>query len=92
MLNIEKLLQKSKGEIINFFLSQPYCNRCAFQGKDCFNESCHEGLVDWLYKECLMEDKCKDCKYNFSFLCIGCGENRVIDPEQDACEMFEPRK
>lgn len=38
------------------------------------------------------EFKCKDCKYNFSFLCIGKGENQITEPENDICEFFQPKK
>lgn len=37
------------------------------------------------------EFECQDCKFHFTYICIGCGENRVVDPEEEICDNFIPK-
>lgn len=37
------------------------------------------------------ELKCKDCKYHCVYICIGCGENRLVEPEEEICDNFLPK-
>lgn len=35
--------------------------------------------------------KCDSCKYFYVEICIGCGENRLANADDDICECFEPK-
>lgn len=36
--------------------------------------------------------KCKYCKYYCETVCIGCGENRVVDGEDEGCTNYETKQ
>lgn len=36
--------------------------------------------------------KCKYCKYFYQGLCIGCGENQLMDGEAEGCANYETRQ
>lgn len=36
--------------------------------------------------------KCKYCKYYYQGLCIGCGENKLADGEDEGCTNYETRQ
>lgn len=48
-----------------------------------------QAIRELLVKHGVIEMKCKYCKWYYDGLCIGCGENKLVNGEDEGCTNYE---